>query len=182
MLRLKSDFPADALRTLPVHLRSRANRAKIKQVSDGWHEGYMVQLPHAGAGARAGAGFGEEVKFFLRIWRNQLGYFRLTHPTTRAVVLKAIALAEEAGVRTASLLTSARQGSSATAGSACDSATIGAALGECQRADGDIAEFCCFNWIEHRARPRSKTARLPLALRTRIILQQMFLRKSVSLC
>lgn len=83
------EVPPEVLSCLPPGLRV----LEVKKVSDGWHEGYSLQLS-------APLRTQQPPQAILRIWRSQLSYWRVEVPTGSAVELQAMALAQEAGVPT----------------------------------------------------------------------------------
>ena len=115
----------------------------VQRVSDGWHEGYRVAVPPALAPKYGAA-------LFLRMWRAQLPYFHLGHPISRDGELRAQALAQSAGLPTATPLPGrGAAAAAATPGSSAPGGAAGLAAGSCTRPDGSVAEFCCYYWVDH---------------------------------
>jgi hypothetical protein len=167
----KSKVPVEVVNALPAHLRAGVGRATVKRVSYGWHEGYKVTLPPAAKQTAAAEPAARS--FFLRIWRNELGYFRIDTPISRGLELQAISLAREAGLCTASVVGSTTTGADDVGDT--DGEDGGRlALGTCLRDGGCEAEFCCFDWVEHRSRPRRKDE-LSRSKRTTLLLKSVTL-------
>lgn len=112
---------------LPEELLSRLpwapQQKKLKKLSDGWHEGYELSLQPGGPVKRV----------FCRIWRSQLGYFRLQCPVGHAVEERAMALARAAGLPTPEILLD-RDGLPLA--------------GTCNRGDGTATDFAVYRFIE----------------------------------
>lgn len=85
------EVPPEILRSFPEDLQVIGTQ----RLSEGWHEVYLLTLS-------APLCPGRQPKAILRIWRSQLSYWRLEVPTGWAVEMRAMELAREAGVPTAS--------------------------------------------------------------------------------
>jgi len=140
-----NDVVEDAPREVPVEalalLPSGVNVQGLKRVSDGWHEGYALNLS-------APLEEGEQPRVVLRIWRSQLSYWRLEVPTSAAVELRAVEIAREAGLPTATVASAV--GADGVAVRLC---------GVCARAPrGECCDWAIFNFIPHASERQARKA------------------------
>lgn len=113
--------PKEAPPEVLVHLPEGVKIKKVKKVSDGWHEGYLLELSAALIS-------GTPPKAFLRIWRAQLSYWRLDVHTGHGVESRAMQLAQEAGLPTPRMLKT----------------------GNCARApQGDQCDWAVYSYVKH---------------------------------
>ena len=152
------NLPPELLSLFADADRASLGRAKLKKLSNGWHEGYGISTSKPVLGKR---------QFFLRVWHGELSYWRLEVPISRAVEFRAIELAAVAGLHTAPLLRTED-------GTLCAGRTV--------RGDEAECEWCCFEWVERmpRAADRRVGAAGEAADRT-ALLQQMTTLHSLDL-
>jgi len=123
MNKAVENYPKNLPRELLSRLPWAPQQKKPKKLSDGWHEGYELSLKPGGPAKRV----------FCRIWRSQLGYFKLECPVGYAVEARAMALARAAGLPTPELLMD-RDGLPLA--------------GTCNRGDATPADFAAYRFIE----------------------------------
>jgi len=123
----KREAPPEVLVRLPAGVSIQ----KVKKVSDGWHEGYLLTLSRSDICTLPP---GQLPQVILRIWRAQLSYWRLEVPTGSAVEQRAMAVAREAGVATAGFLEMPGD----------------VLYGHCRRAPhGEDCDWACYNFVNH---------------------------------
>lgn len=126
------ELPPEVLARLPAAMRVE----RLEKVSDGWHEGYLLNL----SGPLAP---GRPPRAFLRVWRSQLSYWRLEATAGAALELRAMALARGAGLPTAG----------------CADAGGGGLTGVCSRAPrGELCDWAIFDFVEHAGEEEASRA------------------------
>jgi len=118
-------LPPEALSRLPGGVEVR----RSKQVSDGWHEGYLLKLS-------APLAPGQPSNCILRVWRSQLSYWRVDVHTGASIERRAMDLARDAGVATAGFVRNAISGEEL--------------FGTCDRKPrSELCDWAIYNFMAH---------------------------------